>query len=104
MEGLREILNKIYKGKEFVRKGKYGRVKGIVESVMVQQSFIFDEDTQKKLLYKVNHSVKGDKTMEKPTLEGEEFYTAYQPKFIIVSTNGVHYDFEECYLLDNEKN
>jgi hypothetical protein len=103
MEELIKELNNIYRGCEFVRKSKYGRVKGVVGSVFITQEFIMDEDSEKKIIFHVNHSPKGDKTMEKPKLKGEEIYMAFKPKFHVESTKGVVYDFEECYFLNVEE-
>jgi len=59
-----------------------------------------DEDREMSLLYHVNHSVKGDGKMEKPELKGTEKYMAFQPTFKIKSTNGVMYDLDECYFIE----
>lgn len=103
MEKLRVVLNNLYSGCEFIRKSKYGRVKGVAESIIVSDSFIFDEDSENKFKYMIDHSVKGSKTMEEPKLTGEEPYTASQPKFHVRSTNGIIYDFNECYFINEEK-
>lgn len=100
MESVTRELEKTLKGKTFVYKSKYGRTKGIVESVHAISTFILDEDSEKKISYRVNHSVKGDKTMEKPELKDTEFYMASRPDFRIVSTKGVTYDFNECFFIE----
>jgi hypothetical protein len=101
METIQTSFNDLYVGKEFIYKSKYGRTKGIVKSIKVNQSFIFDEDTQNSLRYIADHSVKGTKKMEKPVLIGEERYMAFQPQIIIESTNGIFYDLKECYFIKN---
>jgi hypothetical protein len=98
MDTIEKSFNDLYVGKEFIYKSKYGRTKGIVKSIKVNQSFIFDEDTQNSLAYVVDHSVKGTKTMEKPVLKGEERYMAFQPQIIIESTNGILYELKDCYF------
>lgn len=104
METIQTSFNDLYVGKEFIYKSKYGRTKGIVKSIKVNQSFIFDEDTQNSLTYVADHSVKGTKTMEKPVPNGEERYIAIQPQIIIESTNGILYDLIDCYFLSENEN
>jgi hypothetical protein len=103
METVIKELENLLKGKTFVYKSKYGRTQGVVESVHAMSTFILDEDSEKKLSYRVNHSVKGDKTMEKPELKGTSFYMASRPDFRIVSTNGITYDYTECFFITNEE-
>lgn len=98
MDIITDVFNKIYVGKEFIYKSKYGRTKGIVKRVYRTENFIVDEDSEKKILYKVNHSPKGDGTMEKPELKGDDYYMASRPELHIESTNGVHYEFNECFF------
>ena len=100
MEKILEVLNEVYVGKEFIYKSKYGsRTKGVVEKIFSSDTLLFDEDTEKRLLYRVNHSPKGDGTMEKPELKGVEKFYAIQPVYHIESTNGVSYKFDECYFI-----
>ena len=95
-----EAFNESYVGKEFIYKSKYGsRTKGVVEKIFSSETLLFDEDTEKRLLYRVNHSRKGDGTMEKPELKGVEKFYAIQPVFHIESTNGVTYKLDECYFI-----
>ena len=94
-----EAYNQIYVGKDFIYKSKYGRTKGVVKRIYSSEIFILDEDAEKMVKYRVNHSPKGDGTMEKPELKGEERYMALQPQFHIESTKGVHYKFSECYFI-----
>jgi hypothetical protein len=95
-----EAFNESYVGKEFIYKSKYGsRTKGVVEKIFSSETLLVDEDTEKKLLYRVNHSRKGDGTMEKPELKGVEKFYAIQPIFHIESTNGVTYKLDECYFI-----
>lgn len=95
-----EAFNESYVGKEFIYKSKYGsRTKGVVEKIFLSETLLVDEDTEKKLLYRVNHSRKGDGTMEKPELKGVEKFYAIQPIFHIESTNGVTYKLDECYFI-----
>ena len=100
MDPIVEAFNQMYAGKQFVYKSKYGRVIGVVESIYTSGSFILDEDSENILVYKVNHSVKGDKTMEKPEPKKTFKYMATQPNFHIRSTNGVTYDLKDCYFID----
>jgi hypothetical protein len=105
MEELVLVLNKLYKGSEFVYKTKYGGVvRGVVESVSVTHEFILDGDSEKKLTFFVDRSPKGTKTMEPPNLNGTEFYMALRPEIHIESTNGVMYDFKECFFINKPKN
>lgn len=104
METIQTSFNDLYVGKEFIYKSKYGRTKGIVKSVKVNKSFIFDEDTQNSLSYIADHSVKGTKTLEKPVLSGEKRYIALQPQILIESTNGVIYELKDCYFLTEDEN
>jgi len=104
LENLNMIINafnETYVGRGFIYKSKYGRTNGVVKSISIQQSFIFDEDTENSLKYFVDHSVKGSKTMEKPEPKKDIQYMAFQPTFHIESTNGVFYDLKECYFLEN---
>ncbi len=101
MERIRIAMNNTFAGKEFVYKSKYGRTRGIVEEIILQESFIMDEDSEKSLVYFANHA-KGRGDMEKPVLKGEEKYMAFQPKFQIKSTNGVFYDLEDCFFLEKD--
>ena len=105
MVDLTDVLNNLYKGCGFIRKSKYGgRVKGIVEEIFITNSFIFNEDTENMIKFHINHSSKGDKTMEKPTTKDEETYIATQPKFYVKSTNGITYDFYECFFMSKDQN
>jgi hypothetical protein len=99
MEELDDTLNRIYKGKNFIRKSKYGRVNGVVDSIFITECFIMDFDSENKIKFMVDHSPKGTKTMETPKLNGDDFYTAFRPEIKIRSTNGVIYDFEECFFI-----
>ncbi len=101
MDIITKAYSDVYVGKEFIYISKYGRAKGVVKRVFRTENFILDEDSEKKILYKVNHSQKGDGTMEKPKLKGEDHYMASRPELHIESTNGVFYKFEECYFLNN---
>ena len=100
MDPIVEAFNKMYAGKEFVYKSKYGRVLGVVDNIYTSTSFILDEESENMLMYRVNHSVKGDKTMEKPEPKKTIKYMATQPNFHIRSTNGVTYDLKDCYFID----
>ena len=99
MERIRIAMNETYSGKEFVYKSKYGRTRGIVAEITLQENFIMDEDSEKTLVYFANHA-KGRGDMEKPESKGGERYMASQPKFQIKSTNGVFYDLEDCFFLE----
>ena len=99
MERIRIAMNNTFAGKEFVYKSKYGRTRGIVEEITLQENFIMDEDSEKSLVYFANHA-KGRGDMEKPELKGEEKYMAFQPTFHIRSTNGVFYDLKDCFFLE----
>lgn len=100
MDKILQAFNEAYVGKEFVYKSKYGRTKGVVQSIYSSASFIIDEDSENMLLYAVDHSVKGTKTKEKPEPKGTVKYMATQPNFHIRSTNGVTYDLIDCYFID----
>jgi hypothetical protein len=101
MERIRIAMNKTFAGKEFVYKSKYGRTRGIAEEIHLQETFIMDEDSEKSLAYFANQA-KGRGDMEKPELKGEERYMAFQPKFQIKSTNGIFYDLEDCFFIENK--
>ena len=97
---MKEILaayNSLYAGREFVYRSKYGQVKGIVESIRGNNSFIFDEDTEKLLA-----RLKTKQLSEKPTTQNKIEYIAYQPQFMVVSTRGVIYEFKECFFIIEE--
>lgn len=104
MDTIEKTFNDLYVGREFIYKSKYGRTKGIVKSIKVNQSFIFDEGTQNSLAYIADHSVKGTKTMEKPVPNNEERYIAIQPQINIESTNGILYELKDCYFLSENEN
>jgi hypothetical protein len=92
-------FNELYKGKEFVYDGKYGRVFGVVDSIFVSQTMMFDENREKLLIYKVDHSVKGTQTIEKPELKEMKEFVATRMEFQIRSTKGVLYEFDKCYII-----
>lgn len=99
MEKFVKELNNEFKGRTFIYKSKYGRTKGIVENIFASDTILLDEDTENRLAYLFNHSVKGDKTMERPESKGTEEYTASRPEFHVRSTNGIIYGFNECYFI-----
>lgn len=99
MDNIEKAFNEVYTGKEFIYKSKYGRTRCVAKRIYRSETFIVDEDAEKMVKYRVNHSPKGDGTMEKPDLKGEERYMAFQPQFHVESTNGVHYKFTECYFI-----
>jgi hypothetical protein len=104
MEKIVKEFNKLFKGREFVYKSKYGRTRGIiVDSIYVTETFILDEDSEKTLGYRIDHSVKGTKTMEKPEQKGTEFYMASRPEFMIRSTKGNIYKLDECFFINNKE-
>lgn len=97
---MKEILaayNSLYAGREFVYRSKYGHVKGIVESIRGNNSFIFDEDTEELLA-----RLKTKQPSKKPTTQNKIEYIAYQPQFMVVSTRGVIYEFKECFFIIEE--
>lgn len=96
---IEEAYNQVYAGRDFIYKSKYGRTRGVVKNIYISMTFIMDEDSEKKIAYSVDHSMKGTKTMEKPELTGVEKYMAFRPEFNIESTNGVHYKLSECYFI-----
>lgn len=98
-EVIEEAYNQVYVGKEFIYKSKYGRTKGIVKRIYSSGTLLFDEDSEMKLKYSVDHSPKGTRTMDKPELKGVDKYIATQPIFHVESTKGVHYKFSECYFI-----
>ncbi len=102
MERIRIALNNTYAGKEFIYKSKYGRTKGVVDEIILQTTFIMDEDREKALIYGVNQ-VKGRGDMKKPEIKGEVSYMAFQPTFHIKSTKGIIYDLTDCYFIETEE-
>jgi hypothetical protein len=97
---MKEILaayNSLYAGREFVYRSKYGQVKGIVESIRGNNSFIFDEDTEKLLI-----RLKTKQEIGKSLTQNKIEYIAYQPQFMVVSTRGVIYEFKECFFIIEE--
>ena len=95
-----DSFNELYKGKEFVYNGKYGRVFGVVDSVFSSDIIMLDENRSKLLSYKIDHSVKGTQTMEKPELKEMREFFATRTEFKIRSTNGVLYEFDKCYIIN----
>ncbi len=96
---IEEVFNQVYVGREFIYKSKYGRTRCVVKRIYSSITSLMDEDSELKLKYVVNHSPKGNKTMDKPELKGVEYYIATQPIFHVESTKGVHYNFVDCYFI-----
>lgn len=96
IQNIIKSLTDLYKGKEFVRVSKYGRVHGIVDRIDTIDVFIMDEDTTKALI-----SLKDKTTSINPNQEKTQLkYTASRPKFQVISTNGIRYNFDDCYFIN----
>jgi hypothetical protein len=59
-----------------------------------------DENREKLLRYKLDHSVKGTQTMEKPELKEVKGFVATRMEFQIRSTKGSLYEFDKCYIIN----
>jgi hypothetical protein len=94
-DNILKSLNELYKGKDFIRISKYGRVSGVVKKIEAIETFIVDEETTEIL--------KGLKTKQintkKPKNQKEIKYHAFSIKFKVKSTNDILYNFEECYFI-----
>lgn len=96
IENIIKSLTDLYKGKEFVRLSKYGRVHGIVDKIDAIDAFIMDEESTKILI-----SLKDKTTSTTPTQERTQLkYTASRPIFQVISTNRIRYNFDECYFIN----
>jgi hypothetical protein len=96
-----DAFNRQYAGREFIYRSKYGRTRGVVKEITLQQNFIMNEDRENAMLYLVNKA-KGRGDMKKPEMKGEEPYMAYQPVFQIISTKGIVYDLVDCFFIEDE--
>lgn len=96
IQNIIKSLTDLYKGKEFVRLSKYGwRVHGTVDRIDALDTFIMDEEST-KILISLKDKPTSDPDQERTQLK----YTASRPKFQVISTNGIHYNFDECYFIN----
>lgn len=98
---LTKTYSKIFVGKTFVYKSKYGGfTECVCSSIQVHTSFSLDEKTTQLLCHLKDASLNGTPYESTPEKHKSTIY--HQPKIYVKSTVGNMYEIEECWWLDVE--
>ena len=111
MDGLKELLNKMWVGKRFVYVSKYGsETIGEIESVRVGMEMRFDGDTSRVIKNLVDKKSKNQPNMrnihEMIEMNNHEKENGFKwigtrPNISIFSTKGQMYELNEIYILND---